>query len=236
MTAAAIAVAALAALTLLVRWLEPRLAFFPFAGEDVTPSAAGIPFRAHTIETADGERLRLWHLAHDAPAARVVYFHGNGGNLSMWTDILVGLWHERFDVVALDYRGYGVSSGRPSEKGLYLDADAVLAYVHDREPLEGVPVIYWGRSLGTAVAAYAASVRPPAGVVLEAGFPSARAVLETNPLLWLLSWVASYRFQTSAWMTSVRRPSLVIHGDRDSVIRTTSGGGCLRRSTSRSGS
>jgi uncharacterized protein len=218
MASAVIAVVALVVVTLLVRWLEPRLAFFPFAGEDVTPAGAGIPFRAHTIDTADGERLRLWHLANDAPAARVVYFHGNGGNLSMWTDILVGLWRERFDVVAVDYRGYGVSSGRPSETGLYLDADAVLAFVHDREPLQGVPLIYWGRSLGTVVAAYAASVRAPAGVVLEAGFPSARSVLETNPLMWALSWLSRYRFPTAEWMTTVRRPVLVLHGDRDSVI------------------
>jgi fermentation-respiration switch protein FrsA (DUF1100 family) len=209
---------ALVMLAWLVRQIEPRLAFFPIAGEDVTPADAGVPFRAETIGTADGERLRLWHLAHDAPRARIVYFHGNGGNLSMWSDVFVGLWHEGFDVVAFDYRGYGLSSGDPSETGLYRDADAVLTFVHDRAPLRGLPLIYWGRSLGTAVAAYAASVRPPDGIVLEAGFPSVRSVLETNPLMWMLSWVSSYRFPTADWMASVRRPALVLHGDRDGVI------------------
>jgi uncharacterized protein len=218
MTAAAIAVAALAALTLFVRRLEPRLAFFPFAGEDTTPADAGIPFRAHTIDTADGERLRLWHLAHDTPAARVVYFHGNGGNLSMWAPVLGGLWQQGFDVVAIDYRGYGVSSGRPTESGLYRDVDATLAFVRERTPPAGAPLVYWGRSLGTAMAAYAAARQPPDGIILEAGFPSARSVLETNPLLWMLSWLSRYRFSTADWMQRVQRPALVLHGDRDSVI------------------
>jgi fermentation-respiration switch protein FrsA (DUF1100 family) len=217
MTAAALAVVALVALTIAVRWIEPRLAFFPLAGEDVTPASLGIPFRAHTIETADGERLRLWHLERDAPIARVVYFHGNGGNLSMWSDVLAGLWREGFDVVAIDYRGYGLSTGRPSETGLYRDVDACLAFVFERLP-RVAPLIYWGRSLGTPLAAYGASRRPPGGVVLEAGFPSMRSVVETNAVLWALSWLSSYRFPTSRWMQWVQRPVLVIHGDRDSVI------------------
>jgi len=217
MTAAALAVAALVALTLFVRWIEPRLAFFPLAGEDVTPARFGVGFSAHTIDTADGERLQLWHLARKAPVARVVYFHGNGGNLSMWADVLVSLWREGFDVVAIDYRGYGISSGRPSEAGLYRDIDATLAFVHGQLP-SVAPLIYWGRSLGTPLAAYGASTRLPDGVVLEAGFPSMRSVLETNRVLWTMSWLSSYRFATSIWMRSVQRPVLVIHGDGDTII------------------
>ena len=215
---AAIAVAGLAALTLLVRLLEPALAFFPTSGEHETPGDDGAPFRAETIVTSDGERLRVWHLPHDAPMARVVYFHGNGGNLSMWSPILADLWRHGFDVVAIDYRGYGVSSGRPTEAGLYRDVDATIAFVRDRLPDITAPLVYWGRSLGTPMAAYAASREAPAGVVLEAGFPNVRGVLETNPVLWTLSWFSSYRFATAAWMATVRCPALVLHGDRDSVI------------------
>lgn len=218
MTLAATAVAGLAVLTLLVRLVEPALAFFPTAGEDDTPGGHGAPFRAETIVTSDGERLRVWHLPHDAPLARVVYFHGNGGNLSMWSPILADLWRHGFDVVAIDYRGYGVSTGRPTEAGLYRDVDAALAFVRERLRGTAAPLVYWGRSLGTPMAAYAASRHRPSGVVLEAGFPSARSVLETNPLLWALSWLSSYRFGTAAHMVAVREPVLVLHGDRDSVI------------------
>lgn len=202
----------------LVRRVEPHLAFFPVAGEDVTPKSHGVDYSPLTITTADGERLHLWHLRRDDARAEVVYFHGNGGNLSIWSDVFVALWHAGFDVLAVDYRGYGQSTGRPSEQGLYRDVDAVLDYVATQPRRPGVPRIYWGRSLGTVTAAYAASRKPPSGVVLEAGFPSMRSVLETNPLMWALSWVSSYRLPTAEWMAGVQQPTLVLHGDRDSVI------------------
>lgn len=202
----------------LVRRAEPRLAFFPLPGEDDTPAAYGVPFTPIVVATADGERLHAWHLPRDDARAQVVYFHGNGGNLSLWSDVLVALWRQRLDVFAIDYRGYGRSTGSPSEQGLYRDAEAALRVVGDQVRRAGVPLIYWGRSLGTPVAAYAATQAPPDAIVLEAGFPSMRAVLETNPLLWALSWLSSYRFPTAEWMASVRAPVLVLHGDRDSII------------------
>lgn len=202
----------------LVRRAEPNLAFYPTAGEVVTPQALGVDYTALTVVTEDGERVRVWHLPRADARAQVIYFHGNGGNLALWSDVLVGLWQERFDVVALDYRGYGLSTGRPSEQGLYRDVEATLRWVHSQPRRPGVPLIYWGRSLGTTMAAYAASRQAPDGVVLEAGFPSMRAVLADNPVMWALSLLASYRFPTAEWMAKVRAPTLVLHGDRDSVI------------------
>jgi uncharacterized protein len=211
-------VVVLAVVTWLVRRVEPRLAFFPLAGEDVTPQTLGADHVADTITTDDGERLRVWRLPRTDAAAQVVYFHGNGGNLSLWADVLVGLWHQGLDVTAIDYRGYGLSTGSPSEQGLYRDVDATLRFFERLPPRTDVPTIYWGRSLGSVMAAYAASRRAPDGVVLEAGFPSMRSVLETNPVMWALSWVSSYRMPTAEWMSRVRQPTLVMHGDRDSVI------------------
>lgn len=202
----------------LVRSFEANLAFFPTRGEDATPGAYGAPFTPMTVTTSDGERLRVWHLTHDDPRARIVYFHGNGGNLSLWSDILAGLARRRFEVVAFDYRGYGLSSGSPSEQGLYRDTEAVLALVHDRLRRIDIPLVYWGRSLGTTMAAYAATLRQPDGLIVEAGFPSMRAVVRTNPILWALSWFSTYEFPTARFLASNRAPVLVIHGDRDSVI------------------
>lgn len=208
----------LVALAWLVRQAEPQLAFFPTRGEDQTPASFGVQFTAHDVTTRDGERIRVWHLPRPDARAQIVYFHGNGGNLSLWSDILVDVHRQRFDVVAFDYRGYGESSGRPSERGLYQDTDAVLALVNATLRRRDLPLLYWGRSLGSTLAAYAASQHAPSGLILEAGFPSMRAVLETNPVLWVLSWFASYEFPTVRWMSAVRAPSLVLHGDRDSVI------------------
>jgi uncharacterized protein len=201
----------------LVRWLEPRFAFFPSAGESTTPSEFGVPFTAMTLPTADGEQLRAWLLTGTNAKAFVVYFHGNGGNLSMWAPILSDLAGHGYDVLAVDYRGYGLSTGRPTETGVYRDADAVLDRVSTANT-GAHKVIYWGRSLGTAVAAYAASKRRPDGIILEAGFPDAGAVIRSSPPLALLSVFSSYRFATATWLEQVQVPALVIHGDADQVI------------------
>jgi fermentation-respiration switch protein FrsA (DUF1100 family) len=205
-------------MALLVRQFEPRFAFFPFPGEDRTPDQLGVTFTAHTIETSDGERLRAWHLPRPDAVAQVVYFHGNGGNLSVWSDVLVGIVEHGYEVFAVDYRGFGVSTGAPTEQGLYRDVDATIAYANQRLRRPELPLIYWGRSIGTAMAAYAASRGAPDGVILEAGFPNARSIFESSPVMLALTFFAAYRFPTAEWMTGVAAPALVLHGDQDGVI------------------
>jgi uncharacterized protein len=213
-----LAVLAVIALAGAVRLLEPRFAFFPFPGEHRTPEEFGVAYTAHTITTADGEQLRAWHLQRPDAVAQLVYFHGNGGNLSAWSDILAAIALHGYEVVALDYRGYGLSTGRPSEQGLYRDVDATIDFMQCAIRRPDLPLIYWGRSIGAVMAAYAASRRAPDGVILEAGFPSARSLFSSSPVMLALSFFSTYRFPTAEWMAGVTAPSLVIHGDADSVI------------------
>ncbi len=201
----------------LVRWMEPRLAFFPAAGESETPQNFGVPFDAITIETADGERLRGWIMRAPAPRANVVYFHGNGANLSNWLPILTGIVKRGYSVVAFDYRGYGKSTGHPTEQGLYRDVDAVVKQASAARSAS-IPTLYWGRSLGATMAAYAATVQPPDGIILESGFGNARAAVRDSTILLALSLFSSYRFPTADFVNRAARPVLVMHGNRDSVI------------------
>jgi uncharacterized protein len=213
-----LAVLGIVLLAVAVRQFEPRFAFFPFPGENRTPAEFGVTYTAHTVATADGEQLRAWHLQRPDAVAQVVYFHGNGGNLSVWTDILAGIALHGYEVFAIDYRGFGMSTGRPTEQGLYRDVEATLDYVHGAVRRPDLPLIYWGRSIGSVMAAYAASRRAPDGVILEAGFPTARALLSSSPVMFALSFFSTYRFPTAEWMAGVSAPTLVIHGDADSVI------------------
>jgi fermentation-respiration switch protein FrsA (DUF1100 family) len=216
---------ALAGLAVFARWLEPRLAFFPFPGEDATPREFGVAYEAVTIDTSDGERLRGWVMTAPTPRARIVYFQGNGGNLSNWAPILVGIVKRGYSVLAIDYRGFGMSTGRPTERGLYLDVDAALAHAWNSTsaagssgPAADAPLIYWGRSLGGTMAAHGATVRHPDGLILESAFPDARAVVRGSPVLMALSLFATYRFPTAEFVNRTTMPVLVMHGDRDSVI------------------
>lgn len=216
MAAILVAIAAAAAVLIAVRFFERSLAFFPLSGEDETPATFGVLFEPIDLATSDGERVHAWWMPRDSARATVLYLHGNGGHLSLWAPVLAGIWRQGFAVLALDYRGYGRSSGSPSEAGLYQDVAAAVEAVHARAD-RAAPVVYWGRSLGAVMAAHAARERGPDGLILESGFPSMRAVLGGSPF-WLLSWFSSYRFPASRWLQDVTVPTLVLHGERDSVI------------------
>jgi fermentation-respiration switch protein FrsA (DUF1100 family) len=117
-------------------------------------------------------------------------------------------------VLLLDYRGYGKSEGSPGEAGLYADAEAAYEWLAARHPTSGI--VLHGESLGTAVASYLAASRPCAGLVLEAPFPSARAV--AGRVLPLLGPLLISGFDTESNLQKIRVPVLVIHGDADEVI------------------
>ena len=102
---------------LLVWWLEPRMAFFPWRGVQQTPAAYGLAYTDHRITTADGETLHGWWMEHASPRAQVIYWHGNGGNLSLWLDVVADIHKRGFDVFAVDYRGYGGSTGTTERAG-----------------------------------------------------------------------------------------------------------------------
>lgn len=205
-------------LWLLVRWMQPRMAFFPTRGVQETPESAGLPYVDLRISTADGVTLHGWWIEHPSPRGEVIYWHGNGGNLSLWLDVYADIRRRGFSVLAVDYRGYGASDGRPSEQGIYRDADATITHFTRHLRRGGVPTIYWGRSLGSVVAAHAAATVAPDALILESAFPDARSVLAGSPLLTALSVFATYRFATSEYLERYRGPLLVIHPDSDSII------------------
>jgi uncharacterized protein len=239
-TRALVAIVVSTALVITMKWLvtrvEPRLTFFPSAGETETPKSIGLEYEAVSIRTADGETIAAWWMRHEAARADIVYFHGNGGNLSIWLPILAGVQASGLNVLAFDYRGYGRSTGSPTEKGLYRDADAVLAELarlRQRETAAGStvrrPIIYWGRSLGGPVAAYATTVTRPDGLILESTFPDKRAVLGRQFVLRTLNLLASFRFETADMLRGFDRPTLVMHGDADSVVPYAAGRALFER-------
>ena len=205
------------ALKILVSSLEPRFVFFPDKGEGRNPSHVGIPFQPITIETKDGEQLNAWRLEPVKPRADIVYFHGNGGNLSAWLPVFAALCRLDYRVLAFDYRGYGLSTGAPTETGIYTDAEAVVrdAVAHR---IPGVPLVFWGRSLGATVAASATRVAAPDGLILESGFPDKSSVIRTMPVFRLLNIFGSYRLPTAELAREFAGPILVMHGDADSII------------------
>lgn len=205
-------------LKLAVSGLEPAMVFFPSRGEDDTPARLGIRYEALRLRTSDGVEIAAWQLEPESPRADIVYFHGNGGNLSLWLPVYATLHSFGYRVLAIDYRGYGLSGGTPSEEGLYRDAEAAVRHAVRTRGDAARPLVYWGRSLGGPVAAAAARVAAPHGLVLESTFPDKASVVRAMPLLRLLNVLARYRFSTVDALRGFDRPVLVVHAERDSVI------------------
>ena len=198
-----------------IQWLERRLAFAP--NRRVT-NQPGVPYQSSFVRTTDNLDIHVWHLEHPSPLVDVLFFHGNRGNLGTWCSLLELIQARGARLAALDYRGYGRSSGQPSERGLYLDVEAFLDHFWEELHEPGLPVVYWGRSLGGVAAARACQKREPDALILEATFASKQRLVGH---LRYLKWIArfsDYQFPTARFLEGRTCPVLVIHALQDKVV------------------
>jgi pimeloyl-ACP methyl ester carboxylesterase len=197
--------------------LVDRLVFHPTPGVDVTLEQVGAAGEELFLDTEDGVRIHAFLLPAEGATRALLFLHGNAGNASHRlpnAELLVRLG---VTVLLVDYRGYGRSEGRPSERGVYADARAGLAYLVDELGFPERRVVLFGRSLGAAVAVDLARGRELAGVILESAFPSlsamAREVFGTG-----FGPFTRGRFDSLAKIGDLRCPLLAFHGDRDEVV------------------
>jgi len=158
------------AIVALMYFTQRALMYFPEILR-TAPTQAGLPQAEEVVlDTADGERVIVWHIAPRGDQPVVLYLHGNGGALRYRADRFRALTQDGTGLVALSYRGYAGSSGRPSEDGLIADARAAYAFAMQRYPM--ARLVLWGESLGTGVAVAIAAEKAPeknvARLVLEA--------------------------------------------------------------------
>jgi fermentation-respiration switch protein FrsA (DUF1100 family) len=206
---------------LLVWWRQDDLVFFPGAPPATTPRAAGLAFEEHEIATEDGERLHAWTVGGARPGdarALILHSHGNAGSIEHRIDAAAAFVELGFAVLLYDYRGYGRSSGTPSEAGLYRDARA--AWRHATEVLGWPPgrIVLFGESLGGAVAIELACRADPAAVVVEETFSSLPDV-GARVYPWLpVRLLARTRMASAAKLAGLRAPLLVIHSPDDEIV------------------
>ena len=167
------------------------------------------------LTTRDGVKLNAWWIAPPGSRLATVFFHGNGGNLTHRVDHMRAIVSAGSALLILDYRGYGKSEGKPSESGLYADADAAYQWLIDRGYAAKQIVIH-GESLGAAVAVDLAARKPCAGVVLEAPFNSGAQVAAS--VLPVIGPLLMREFDSKAKVGKIRAPMLFMQGERDKVI------------------
>ena len=211
-----IALVGYGALVVLVYVGQRSLQYFPERAR-TPPAAAGLPQAEEVfLDTADGERVIVWHIPPRAEKPVILYFHGNGGALAWRGERLHSLTADRAGLVALSYRGYGGSSGRPTESGLMEDARTAYAFATTRYPADRI--VLWGESLGGGVAVALAAEKPVARMVLESPFTSITDV--ASGVYWFLPvrWLIKDPFRSDLRIGKVTAPVLVLHGERDNVV------------------
>jgi fermentation-respiration switch protein FrsA (DUF1100 family) len=147
------------AVLVLVFLFQSHLVFFPGTGREVvvTPQSYGLGFETVGIRTADGETLQAWWVPAEGARGTVLFFHGNAGNISHRLDYLLMFNRLRYSTLIVDYRGYGRSTGTPSEEGTYRDAEAAWEHVRHARMARPQDVVIAGESLGAAVATWLAA-------------------------------------------------------------------------------
>ena len=203
-----------------VVWTQQRrLMYFPFASvpsPDVVGLAGVTPV---SFPTRDGLRLNGWFVSRtDAPALTVIVFNGNAGNRAFRAPLADALARANLAVLLFDYRGFGGNPGAPSESGLRIDARAAREYVIGRSDAQRGRLVYFGESLGTAVATELAAEHPPAALILRSPFTSMTEVGSHHYTFLPVGWLLRDRYDTIDRIARVQAPLLVIGGDQDRIV------------------
>lgn len=204
---------------LLQRWLI----YFPSDAYSATPADVGLDFEDVAFTTSDGVTITAWSIPHPRAKGTVILCHGNGGNISNCVHSVELLHRMGLSVLVFDYRGFGRSTGTPSEQGTYRDAEAAWEYVVDVLGESPTRLILFGRSLGGAVAIELARRHPPAVLVVESSFTSLVDVGRHHFPLLPVRWLLQYRYESIDKVPDITCPKLFIHGRTDTLVPFANG-------------
>ena len=210
------AVAAYGGVVALLYVAQRSLQYYP-ERRRTAPQAVGLPEAEEVVlDTADGERVIVWHVPPREKQPIFLYFHGNGGSLRWRDERFRALISDGSGLIALSYRGYGGSTGWPTEKGILVDAAAACAFAIARYSAERI--VLWGESLGSAVAIALAADKPVGRIVLEAPFTSAADVGARHYRFVPVRLFIKDQFRSDLRVGKVSAPVLVVHGENDFVV------------------
>jgi fermentation-respiration switch protein FrsA (DUF1100 family) len=213
-------------LALMLYLFQGRMVFlsnFPDRKLTATPADIGLDYEDVSLTTSDNERLHGWYVPAADSKGVLLFFHGNAGNISHRLDS-IKIFHELgLDTLIIDYRGYGQSTGKTTEQGTYLDAQAAWDHLINARGIPADRIIVFGRSLGGAVGAWLGVQNTPAAVIIESSFSSgvdmARRVYPFLPV----RLITRLQYPVVDYASRLNCPVLVIHSRDDEIIPFTMG-------------
>ena len=183
-----------------------------------TPADFNLYYETISFETEDGLKLSGWWIPAEKQIAVILFFHGNGGNISHFLDPLA-VWNRMgLSSFSVDYRGYGMSAGYPTEEGTYRDAEAAWKYLVVERGIDPQSIIIYGKSLGGSVAAWLARARTPGMLIVDSSFTRIAAVGQE-----LFPWapaglILGNAYNTEEYIRTVKCPVLIIHSRDDEMV------------------
>jgi fermentation-respiration switch protein FrsA (DUF1100 family) len=201
-----------------VKFYEKKMIFFPFKDIEAFPSDYGIDFENIFFKTPDNIQINGWFIPSKSASKTILLFHGNAGNLSHRIEIIEMFSKLKVNSFIIDYRGYGKSNGKPSEKGIYIDAMASYEYLVNQKKIKPVNIIVYGKSLGTVVAIDLASKVKIDKLIVDSGLTSAKDMSKIIFPFLPLDIFLSVKFDSINKIKKVNCPKLFIHSTHDKTI------------------
>jgi fermentation-respiration switch protein FrsA (DUF1100 family) len=198
-------------------FLVNKFAFFPDRLNNIPVENLPENVEEVLIKTKDNEILQTYLIKSDSTDKILIYFHGNAGNISGRIIDLLEINKIGLTVLGVSYRGYGKSTGKPDEKGIYLDGSAAFDYTRDKLGYASKNIIILGRSIGSTVATYVAEDKGLGGLILVSPMTNGKEYASAHGL-GFISFLAGNAFNNSERIKKIQCPTLVIHGDRDNTV------------------
>ena len=194
------------------------MVFYPLEKIEVTPKQWGLDYKQVNLKMEAGDVISGWYLPHPEATKTILFLHGNGGNISHRGDSLYIFHKLKLNTLIIDYPGYGLSPGKPSEQNLYQSALVAWKYLVQDKKINPQDIIIFGRSLGGAVAVDLASQVEAGGLILESTFSSARDFVDIAFPVFPHVIYLRYSFDSLNKIKTVDAPVLVIHSPEDEII------------------
>ncbi len=213
-------------LSIYVYFMQPGMIYYPnIPGRELvtTPKNIGLDYEDIELVTDDGIRIHGWFIPYETASdtqkqKTLLFFHGNAGNISHRLDSIKLFNNLGLNILIIDYRGYGQSTGKPGEAGTYQDAEAAWHYLTETRGIRENRIIVFGRSLGGSVAAWLAGQHTPAALIIESSFSSVPSMGQRIYPFLPVRLLSRFQYNTKEYVKAIHCPVLVAHSRNDDII------------------
>ena len=205
-------------IALLLFIFQSKFIYYPERNIYMNPDSIGLKYEQIFFKTDDNFKLSGWFIPCEDSKGVILFCHGNAGNISHRLDSIRIFTRLGFSVFIFDFRGYGLSQGRPTEEGTYKDVKAAWNYLIDIKKFRKTQIVVFGRSLGGSIAAWIAHIENPKALIVESSFTSVDDIAVKAFPIFPVRLLSRFNYTTKEYIKNVTCPVLIVHSRTDDLI------------------